>query len=248
MSRMIAVYGSPDAGKTTFAMKMAQEIYAMQNCTVIYISSDLRIPSLPILFPRRKNTELYSLGTALESPEVTENTILSAINTPKGQSNFGCLGYKAGENVYTYPSLTEDKIIALFTIVRNLADYIVVDCTCDPDDLLSVMALDSADLPLRLISPDLKSMAYFASQMPLYLSRGINVENHAIVLNTPNADLYMPDEAVKKHFSNIIASIPYSRRVKLQMLEGEVPQMVSDNAYRKVMRNFIQKEVLSKWQ
>ena len=46
MSKMIAVCGAPGSGKTTAALKIAEEIYYAKKGSVIFLSPDLNVPCL----------------------------------------------------------------------------------------------------------------------------------------------------------------------------------------------------------
>lgn len=82
----------------------------------------------------------------------------------KTMLNFGFLGYKATENKFSYPRPTDDEITALFRAMKEIADYSVIDCTSDADDLISRMAMTRADSVIQMITPDLKCMAYYSSR------------------------------------------------------------------------------------
>lgn len=146
--------------------------------------------------------------------------------------NLGYLGFAAGENKYTYPAPTEDKIKALLSILRTLADYVIVDCVSDHRDIVSRMAIKEADTVLRLSTPDLKSMAYFSSQLPLYADPSYKTAEHIQTLNIPDTDLYMPVEIVKTHFKDIACTLPFSRTLKQQMLDGTLSNALKDKKYR----------------
>jgi len=76
MSKIIAVCGAPSSGKTTSALKIAQEIYLRGNCSILFISPDTNTPALSYLFPRRKDTDLFSLGGALDKTSIVYEDIL----------------------------------------------------------------------------------------------------------------------------------------------------------------------------
>ena len=50
MSKLIAVWGSPDSGKTSFAVKLASAVYERYNSTVLVLACDHSAPVLPQLF------------------------------------------------------------------------------------------------------------------------------------------------------------------------------------------------------
>ena len=54
MAKTIAVWGSPNSGKTTFATKLAREIYDEYQSTVIVVYADMETPTLPVIFPNYK--------------------------------------------------------------------------------------------------------------------------------------------------------------------------------------------------
>ena len=99
--KIIAVWGSPHSGKTTFATKLATAIYSSFESTVITLYTDLETPVIPILFPFDKNEDLGSVGYPLSKTEVEQGDIINNLVTVKDMQNFGFLGYKTGENKYT---------------------------------------------------------------------------------------------------------------------------------------------------
>ena len=67
--KIIAVWGSPHSGKTTFATKLATAIYSSFESTVITLYTDLETPVIPVLFPFEKSEDLGSLGYPLSKTE-----------------------------------------------------------------------------------------------------------------------------------------------------------------------------------
>lgn len=122
MSKMIAVCGAPGSGKTTAALKIAEEIYYAKKGSVIFLSPDLNVPCLAYIFPNCKEAELYSVGVALDRTDIYREDVLRQMNHVKTMENFAFLGYKAGENSFSYPKATEDKILNLFSLLKELAD------------------------------------------------------------------------------------------------------------------------------
>jgi len=243
MSKMIVIWGSPGSGKTSLSVKLGQEIYNRGKSTVLLFHPDLIIPALALLFPHRKASELYSIGVPLSQTDISPEEVTRQIVTTKNMRNFGYLGFTAGENKYTYPSPTEEKTKSLFSVLRELADYVIVDCTSDHGDGFTKAALCKADTVLRLCTPDLKSMAYFSSQLPLYADPSYKTAEHIQVFNIPDNDLYMPVENVKAHFKDIACTLPFSRALKQQMLGGALPDLLNDKKYRTKLAELSEKVV-----
>ena len=103
MSKMIAVCGAPGSGKTTAALKIAEEIYYAKKGSVIFLSPDLNVPCHAYIFPNCKEAELYSVGVALDRTDIYREDVFRQMNHVKTTENFGFLGYKAGENSFSYP-------------------------------------------------------------------------------------------------------------------------------------------------
>ena len=67
MSKMIAVWGAPNCGKTTFSVKLAETIYRSSGgkSAVIVVFADSLTPTLPVVFPKH---------IPLPLPRVTETS------------------------------------------------------------------------------------------------------------------------------------------------------------------------------
>ena len=84
MAKFIAVCGAPGSGKTSVALKVAQELYLLNNRNpVLIFSPDLQVPSLGYIFPHRKASELYSIGEVLEQTDVYREDVLKHTVTTK---------------------------------------------------------------------------------------------------------------------------------------------------------------------
>lgn len=231
MSKLIAVWGSPNSGKTSFALKLASAVYERYSSTVLVLFCDDTTPSLPCLFPGLKADDLYSVGAPLSETEITQQAVVESIVTRKGKVNLGYLGYKDGENKYTYPSYGEDKARDLLEVLKSLADFVVVDCTSSLDNVLASTAVKEADEVIRLAAPTLKSISFFASQLPLYADPVFQGERHILGLNCTEADCYMPIEEAKSHFKEISFILPYCQEIRQQSIDGKLAEPVHDKKY-----------------
>lgn len=243
MSKLIAVWGSPNSGKTTLAVKLAKCIYENYSATVLVILNDNTTPTLPVLFPNTKADELFSIGVPLSKTEIMQQEVMKNIVTVKGKMNFGFLGYMDGENKFTYPSYDDKKAKALLTILKNVVDFVIVDCTSSLDNLLITTAVEQADSIIRLATPDLKSMSFFSSQLPLYADPKYKTEQHIMVLNTTEKELYIPIEEAKSHFKDIAFTLPYCRHLLEQNINGELLKTITDKKYNEVLKMIAKKVV-----
>lgn len=236
--KIIAVWGSPNSGKTTFATKLATAIYASFESTVITLFTDLETPVLPLLFPFDKTEDLGSVGVPLSKTEVEQGDIINNLVTVKDMQNFGFLGYKTGENRFSYPKFGKAKAEDLLNELCRLADYVIVDCTSNlSDNVIAQTAIEKADQIIRLSSPDLKSMSFYLSQLAVYGDSKYRLDEHIHGINTPNVDVFMPIEEAKAQFGEISFTVPFSSAVKEQMQQGKLHVRTSDKRFETRMQD-----------
>ena len=237
MAKMIAVIGSPGSGKTTVTLKLAQELYcATTNGAVIYLSPSLKVPAIGVLFPNYTPDSIFSLGEMLDKTDIYEEDILNHLVTVKSMNNFGCLGYKAGENKFSFPVLTEDKVKSLFDVLHKMAGYVFVDCTEEENDLISQYALGVADEVILVLSPDLKSMVYLSSNES---TLGSHADSAVRVLNINENELYPPVDDVKSNVRNISFVLPFSKQIRGQHLDGLLYERAKDKKYRSELSKIV---------
>lgn len=243
-SMIIAVWGSPNSGKTTFATKLATALYDAYQCTAAVLYTDLKTPDLPVIFPNEKQDEMGSVGVPLSKPEIDSEEVFRNMHIPKGRDNLCFLGYRAGENRFTFPKYGRAKVEELLECLGEIAKFVIVDCTSDPEDsVLASVALEKADTVLRLSSPDLKSISFYLSQLPMHVDSAYNVERHIQGINTPNADVFVPIEEVKSHLKEVNFTVPFSQAVKEQMQAGRLTERTQDKRFESRMREIVDKLV-----
>lgn len=238
MSKVIAFYGSPSSGKTTIAFRCAFELALKlgKDRPVIFLSPDISVPTLALLFPNYKIEENDSLSKILDKPSIDRDSILEHSVYLKTMSNFLCLGFKAGETRFSYPEPTDEKINDFYSVLQDLADYIFVDCSSDANDKLSQKAKNHADEIVRVVSPDIKGETWLKSDIPPELPDGRNIIN---VVNTIYNDDYYPTEEICTMLSAPIISLPYSRSLKTMMFHGTIDSKHADRNYTKRMSSLL---------
>ena len=85
--KIIAVWGSPASGKSTFSVKLATAIYDNFESTVIVLFTDLETPMIPVIFPNDKPEDNGSVGvplskTDIEKEEIIKNLVTVRTNLP----------------------------------------------------------------------------------------------------------------------------------------------------------------------
>lgn len=243
MSKVIAIWGAPNSGKTTFATKLARSIYDEYQATVVVVYADNETPTLPIIFPNYKKEDLCSVGVALAKTDIDRHEVVKQMVTVKDKQNFCFLGFTDGENKYTYPAFDATKVRSLYSVLSSLADYVIIDCTSSLKNPLSKVAVREADEVIRLSAPTLKSVSYLASQLPLYIDPMFRLEEHIQGICVTDEDLYMPIDEAKAQLHDVRFTIPYSRAVKQQMLDGNLYEVVNDKKFNDKFKAIVEKVV-----
>ena len=245
MAKLIAFIGSPSSGKTTLALKTAMAAYMdkrTKNSRIVFLSPDINVPSVAVLFPNYVPDEICSLGAILDNTDISADMILKNIVTVKTMKDFGCLGFKSGESKFSYPTPTDDKISDLFNALSEIADYIFVDCTDRTDDKISKRALTSADIVFRVMSADPKGITWYSSNKNMGRIENEDIFNIVTVLDK---DVFTATEEVCSSIHSVLAIVPYSKGIRQQMIDGRLYDHLSDKAYDKKIKTIISKILIS---
>ena len=211
--QMLAVWGSPGSGKTVMSLKLAAEL-AKTKKNVVVVLCDVVSPALPAVLSAKKAPEV-SLGAVLTAPIVTQELVIKNLAVYDKNPYISLLGYKLGENVYTYADYTKERAVDMLVLLRHIADYVIVDCSSVlTDNILSTTALEVADDVLRLCSCDLKAISYYMSYLPLIGDRKFKQDKHIRVLT--NTRSYQGGAEYENTFSGVRFRIPYVEEVEEQ--------------------------------
>jgi MinD-like ATPase involved in chromosome partitioning or flagellar assembly len=243
MSKVIAIWGSPQSGKTTFAVRLAKAIYDTYTAKIICVSVDNQTPALPVLFPNCKLEDLPSVGAVLSKTEIEQDDMITHLVTVKDMRNIGFMGYSYGENHFSYPDVSVDKSKSLIEAATSLADFVIIDCSSDLNEPFNFAAISKSDTMFRLCSPTLKSISFFSSQLPIYGDMKYKLDDQIVGLIESEQEVYMPIEEAKQHFTNVRFTVPYCREIKQQMLDGNLLESVKDKSFNLKMKAIAEKVV-----
>lgn len=221
MSKLIAIWGPPGTGKTTMAVKLGDALQGQFSMHVYTVFADTTTPALPVLFPTLKREEMYSMGFTLSKADILQRDIEACTVTVPNHPDLGYLGYKDGENHFSYPRADEKKYAEFLMVLKNMADAVIVDCTAVPDTL-SKVAMANADAIIRMVSPDLKSVCFCSSQLPIMAEPFYQLDNHIIVLNENASDVYSPVYDAGHYFVDTAFTLPYCHDIRLQSFNGDL--------------------------
>lgn len=239
MSKLIAIWGSPNSGKTTLAVKLALELDNRKAGNILVLHTDNITPAMPVLFPFERDTQ--SIGHALSAVEISQTDILQTVVVPKGRDNIGFLGYAYGDNQFSYPAFDKEKAVDFLSALKSLADYVIVDCSSQYNNVLSRAALSIADSTIKLATPELKAISFFLSQMSMFISPEYDLTEAIQGLTVTQSGFFQPLEECREYFKNPAFMFPYCQEVQEQILTGEMMKEVHCKEYRRELAKVIER-------
>ncbi|MNW41104.1 CobQ/CobB/MinD/ParA nucleotide binding domain protein [compost metagenome] len=224
---LIAVWGSPNSGKTVTTIKLAQAL-ATKKKNVLVLCCDALCPSVSTIAPQGASDH-RSLGELLSLPTLTQEDLLRYALPLDVSPRIALLGYKKGDNAFTYASYNRERAVDLLTLARHLADVVLVDCSsflsADP---LSTVALELADHVIRLHSCDLKSLMFYASYLTLVSDTRFRRSNVLSILSN------VKPEQDSREYSQVLGGI--------EVILPHVPQLEQQAAAAQLLNDYSGKE------
>ena len=219
-NQVLAVWGSPSSGKTIMSVKIARYI-ASQKKNVILVLADMSAPPLPYVCPSSDLESELSLGNILGAAHIDGNLVKQNAILHKKNEYLTMFVMLKGENAFSYAPYTEMQAREFIHALRQLADYIIIDCTSNiTNDVLSAVSLIESDAVLRLVSCDLKSISYLNSQLPLLLDNKFNANKQYKAAS--NVSFFQADDEIEQIVGGVSFKIPHSDEVYKQFLAGNL--------------------------
>ena len=244
MGKLIAVWGTPESGKITLSMKLAEAIYSRSRgkSIIIVVFTDIVTPTLPVVFPNLRSEDIFSVGSVLSKPDFFADDVVSNIVMTKRRMNLGYMGYKDGENRHSYPEYTEMKAKHFYDVLVGIADFVIVDCMSMLDfSLLTRVALKNADQTVRLSTPDLKCISFRMSQMKIFASHGYLKDSDVAVMNIPRQELNLSAADARTHLGKIELTIPYCPGIMEQYMEGVLYEEMKDKKFMQTVTAIVER-------
>lgn len=166
MVRMIAVWGSPGSGKGVLSIALAAQLAALHKNTVI-ISSNSSVPALPCYLPNEHLGPDESLGGLIFSPMQNINALKGYIHIHPDSERIGVMGLASGDSPLTYKGFRRENMLTLLRLLDGSPfDYVIFDCQENPTrDSMTVLALETSEYVLRMITPDVRGIEFEKAQL-----------------------------------------------------------------------------------
>ena len=143
-----------------------------------YHQRRLQHPMLPVWMPERILETGASIGNVLTGLEINNALVAERVVILKEYPFIGVMGYAAGENPFSYPELKYEKIRLFISEASKLVDYIILDCSSNMLNFFTPTAIESADLTVRIITPDLRGLNYLRAHKPLLTDEKFHYDSH----------------------------------------------------------------------
>lgn len=240
--QIVAVWGSPGAGTTVTAVKIARELANRKNNVVLVLCDDAT-PMVPVIVPSISKEK--SLGELLTMPTLSGIAIFQHC-IPVGRT-LSLLGYQAGENELTYGDGDIKRARKLITLLRGTADYVVIDCFHQLlANILTAAAMELSDVVLRVTNADPKSFINMRSQRPHIAEERFHYDRHINIINNilPSQDPHPYEDAL----GGDAYELPHIDALKAQYDEGNLLESLSGREarqYEPVIRQITEEAILN---
>lgn len=219
MSKIIAVWGSSGSGKSMFCCILAKSLTQSKQKAII-INADLSTPMLPVWLPEQIIETGVSVGQVLSSAEIDTSLVASKVTVLKSYPFIGLMGFTAGENPLSYPEIKYDMVRSLVSAAAKLVDYVILDCSSSMTNFFTPAAIESADVVVRILTPDLKGINYLKAHQPLLTDARFKYHEHLTF-----AGLARPFHALDE-MGHLIGGfdglLPYSKEIDRCATEGNM--------------------------
>jgi MinD-like ATPase involved in chromosome partitioning or flagellar assembly len=211
-------------------MKLARELAAKKK-NVIILFADLFCPVVSTIMPG-VDVKNRTLGSLLSKPHIKQLDIMqTAIPYPK-QEYIAVIGYKNGDNIFTYSEFMAERVTELIAQLRQVADYVIIDCSSVlTEDGFTTIALQQADKVLRLCNADLKAFSYFTSPLPLISRAKFKTDSHIKVLS--NMKPLQEDATFRSVYGDIAYTLPHVKEIEPQFYSAGLLDALSGKDAKK---------------
>lgn len=170
----------------------------------------------------KENAEhLYTYTSKQESREVTTTDPKTGAQTTSTET---WMVYTIRYNGEAYPELKYPLVLQLVNAAAKLVDFVILDCSSNMTNVFTPAAIESGDLVVRILTPDLKGINYLKAHQPLLGDERFHYNQHMTF-----AGMARPFHALDE-MGHIIGGfdglLPYSKEIDRCATEGGMFQAI----------------------
>lgn len=216
--KVLAVWGSPASGKTSLSAVLARRL-ARKNNNVMLLSFDTCIPAFSVWVPYSEPKG--SIGSLLSAVNITKEDIAAITTLHPKDERIGILAAVREENLVTYPEIKVEAAEQLLIKVRELSDFVIVDCTSNYIfDMLTLSALEHADWVVQLKTADPRGILYYSAQLPVLIGERYAGKKHIRVCSAVKE--YQPVAEASGDVGSFDAVLPFNEEIENKYLTGKL--------------------------
>lgn len=221
---LVAIWGSPGSGKTTFTMALAAAL-SKQRKDVLILAADGTTPALPVLLPNVKSLNAGdSVGPLLRAEQLTEQNFKGKILRHPKSDHIFIMGMAKGEiGTLTYGAPRKESVRTLLSQLQRMPfHYLLVDCSSNPlIDPVTLTTMEWADKGFCIVSPDVKGYEFYRAHNGwLENSDSFRMDRFSVVAN-----MVLPTTPIVEAqalFGGFEATLPWSLGVSGKFIAGEL--------------------------
>lgn len=234
MSKIIATYGKSGAGKSTFSVNLAAGL-AENQYVVTLISAELNHGSLQIFFNEKVPDDQGIFAALHDKTEQPQNKL-----TPcKYNKNLFFLAVPNMRSEVFYEGVEQHVVEDMLRRLGVYCDYIIVDCTSDLSNPLTLMGLHLADHVFCLYRPTIESCLWHQSMNSFFHQFGLSPEpiinafnigcsvQEFIKLSGINTNIYLPEVENATLLENVGRPIYSERDRDCKKYKAEIDSIIN---------------------
>lgn len=235
---IIAVCGNSSSGKSTLAVKIAT-MFANRKKNTALIDTDFITPQFNVWYPKKEMFNHTSLAVLLDNDVDVEAT---ADKMHIISENLAVLGYSRDFSANAMPR-RPDTAAQLLACLDEMVDVVVVDVqTGFINDILSFEVMSSADVRLITLTPDIKGLSWYDSNIRMMEETWKSNDAKTIrVFNKARANA--PLAEIEQIIGEVPYYLPFSNEVEEQLSTGSMsdvtPRQKVAQKYMSVLNSIV---------
>ena len=216
---IISVWGNAGSGKSMFSASLAKALTKSKKKAII-LSNDSNTPMFPVWLPGQPVEASQSIGTLFSSMHIDAALTASKVVLLRSYPFIGLMGYCASDTPLSYPELEYAPVLQTIQTAASLVDYLIIDCNSHVKNLVVPAAIESSDITIQVLTPDLKGVSFLMAHTPVLKDEKFRLKEHIKL-----AGLARPYHAIEE-MGHVIGGfdglLPFNKEIDRSCISGEM--------------------------